>query len=125
MNKIFITFTQNIELYDIIQKISSSFDVINKKILVLETEENKFACVYILEPGMSHVLENTICVHRKKITNTYYTINGLNCLIMSLNNGVLDTKYPINWENYKNSIVVSNNSSLKKIDTIFYKTVNI
>jgi hypothetical protein len=125
VNKIFITFTQNIELYDTVDKIKNNYSVVNNKILVLQTEDQKFACVYILEPGMNHVLNDSICVHRKKLTNTYYTINGLNCLIISLNGGVLDTSYPINWENYKNCIIVSNNNNLRKINTVFYKTMTL
>jgi len=40
-------------------------------------------------------VKNTISLHRKKITNTLYTINALNELIKTINNGVLDTKYQV------------------------------
>lgn len=125
MNKIFITFTQNTDLYPTVDSIKNKYTVVNNKVLVLQTEDNKFACVYILEPGITHTVSDSICVHRKKITNTYYTINGLNCLIVSLNNGVLDTSYPINWDSYKNCIIVSNNNTLRKINTVFYKTIDL
>ena len=52
------------------------------------------------------MVDNTILVHRKKQTNTLYTINALNELIKSLNNGVLDKTFAIDWENYKNCILL-------------------
>jgi hypothetical protein len=39
---------------------------------------------------------NTILVHRKKETNTLYTINALNELIKKLNGGVVDIAYKVN-----------------------------
>jgi hypothetical protein len=125
VNKIFITFTQNDELYSTIQKIKNNYTVLNNKILVLQTEYQSFACVYILEPGLYNIDKDSICVHRKKLTNTYYTINGLNCLITTINNGILDKSYPIIWENYKNCIIVSSNNILRKINTSFYKNIDI
>ena len=49
-------------------------------------------------------IPDTISLHRKKNTNTLYTINALNDLIRELNAGKLDKTYPIKWENYKNSL---------------------
>ena len=60
---------------------------------------------------------NTILVHRKKQTNTLYTINALNELIKSLNNGVLDKKFPIEWENYQNCILLIQTDGFNRIDT--------
>ena len=62
-------------------------------------------------------VDNTILVHRKKQTNTLYTINALNELIKSLNNGVLDKKFPIEWNNYKNCILLIQAEGFNKIDT--------
>jgi hypothetical protein len=41
-------------------------------------------------------IHNTINLHRKKESNTLYTINALNELIKKENNGVLDTTLEIN-----------------------------
>ena len=62
-------------------------------------------------------LENTILLHRKKQTNTLYTINALNSLIVILNNGVLDTTYQLDWENYRNTMLLTNEEGWKRIDT--------
>lgn len=65
-------------------------------------------------------LPKSIMVHRKKETNTIYTINALNELIMTINNGVLDKHYPIDWERYENSILLKKQDGLKilKIEVI-------
>ena len=54
---------------------------------------------------------------RKKNTNTLYTINALNNLIRLLNNGVLDTSYQVDWENYRNTMLLTNDEGLRKIKT--------
>ena len=43
-------------------------------------------------------LGDTILVHRKKQSNTLYTINALNELVKEENNGVLDKSFAIDWE---------------------------
>ena len=53
-----------------------------------------------------NAVSNTISLHRKKITNTLYTINALNELIKTINNGVLDTNYQVEWDTYKNMILI-------------------
>lgn len=58
-------------------------------------------------------LPGSIMVHRKKETNTIYTINALNELIMNLNNGVLDKTYQIEWENYRNSMILKKPDGMK------------
>lgn len=50
---------------------------------------------------------NTISVHRKKASNTIYTINSMNELIKKLNNGVLDTRFSVNWNDYSSSILLT------------------
>lgn len=58
-------------------------------------------------------LPKSIMVHRKKESNTIYTINALNELIMQINNGVLDKSYSIDWERYRNSILLKKQDGLK------------
>jgi hypothetical protein len=57
----------------------------------------------------------TMRVHRKKQTNTLYTINGLNHAIASENNGETGKHLKLNWENYRDSILLSVNKELKVI----------
>lgn len=60
-------------------------------------------------------LSNSIMVHQKRETNTIYTINALNELIMNLNNGILDKKYPIEWERYRNCALLKNKEGFKVV----------
>jgi hypothetical protein len=68
-------------------------------------------------------LENTILVHRKKQSNTLYTINALNELIKEENNGILDKKFMLDWNKFKNTIIVTNTEGTKKIPTRIFKII--
>ena len=70
-------------------------------------------------------VKNTISLHRKKITNTLYTINALNELIKTINNGVLDTKYQVPWDIYRNMILILNKEGLSKIPTRILKIIDL
>ena len=110
--------------------ISSKFNVIYEKIYVLQNEDkhNELICTYNVEKNRDldfNAVANTISLHRKKITNTLYTINALNELIMEINNGVLDTKFELPWELYKNMILITNKEGLSRISTRILKIINI
>ena len=96
---------------------------------VLENlKEVKLMLTYNVDLGNSNgdfLIDNTILVHRKKQTNTLYTINALNELIKSLNNGVLDKTFSINWNDYKNCILLIQAEGFKKIDTKVKNIINI
>lgn len=70
-------------------------------------------------------LPDSIMVHRKKETNTIYTINALNELIINLNNGVLDKKYPIEWSRYKDMMILKKPEGLKFLEIELIKVYNI
>ena len=70
------------------------------------------------ELNYKNLISNTINLHRKKETNTLYTINALNEVIKEKNNGVLDNSFNINWDEYQNSILLYNKENELKI----YKT---
>jgi hypothetical protein len=67
----------------------------------------------------------TILVHRKKQTNTLYTINALNQLIMEKTGGMLDDKYEVNWEEYRNCILLTNAEGVRKITTRVFDVIEI
>ena len=71
------------------------------------------------------MVENTILVHRKKQTNTLYTINALNELIKSLNNGVLDKSFSVNWNDYRNCILLIQTEGFNRIDTKIKEIINL
>ena len=125
-NKLFCTFTPKEHLDSILETITSHYSIMFGKIFVLEPlEGSEFLCTYNIDPhnSSSYVLPNTILLHRKKETNTLYTINSLNLLIKSLNEGVLDTSYRINWQDYSNTVLLTQGSELKTLGTKIHKIV--
>jgi hypothetical protein len=57
---------------------------------------------------------NTILIHRKKQTNTLYTLNAMNRLIEE-ENGSLDKNYVVNWSLYSNSLIITGDVSIRII----------
>ena len=128
MNKLFCTFSPKDGLEDTLREINKEYTILYKKIFVLSSiDSNEYLCTYNIEieGSQTKILPNTILVHRKKETNTLYTINALNTLIKKLNNGVLDTSFPITWDDYKNSVILTHGDDLKKLNTAIYKIVAI
>jgi len=126
-NRLLCTFSTSNELEDLIYNISKKYDVMYNKIFVLYIKSSdEYAVTYNLEQGnINTIPENTIMVHRKKDFNVLYSVNALNELIKKLNGGVVDTKYPINWQHYKNCILLTNQGELKQLNTKIYKIVEL
>ncbi len=127
-NKLFCTFTTEEGLNELVESINREYSVLYKKIFVLSSpESSELMCTYNIDytDDQPRIMKNTILVHRKKETNTLYTINSLNALIVSLNGGVLDNKYPVNWQDYKNSILLVQDSKFRKLNTEIKKIVNL
>ena len=126
-NKLFCTFTTLEELDNLIDSITSKYRVMYNKIFVLHVKSNdEYVCTYNIDQGnVSDIPSNTILVHRKKESNTLYTINALNELIKRLNGGVVDTRFPIEWQHYKNTILLTQHDELKQLKTKIYKIIEL
>ena len=122
------TFCTSDELVDTCQNISEKYQVVSNKIFILENteevanvyseEEQQLILTYnVTNADLSDVLNSTISVHRKKQTNTIYTINALNKLIMEKNNGILDKRFRVDWEELENMVLVTAYGKLKRIPT--------
>ena len=117
------------------ENLDASIDIIiecNKivydKIYVFQNENdtNQLICTYNIEFDEDFFMtDDTISLHRKKQTNTLYTINALNCAIRELNGGVLDKKFPIPWENYQNSLLLTNDNGLNIIPTKIHSIIEV
>ena len=128
-NKLYCTFTTPDKIEEITNTIQLSYVILFDKIFVLESlDGEKIMLTYNVDMGNSNtsgIIDNTILVHRKKQTNTLYTINALNELIKSLNNGVLDKKFPIEWNNYQNCILLIQTEGFNRIDTKIKEIINL
>ena len=127
MIRLLCTFTLENDLQPTIDNIVSNYNILNGKIFVLQLSENpELACTYNIESGnLNDLLDNTISIHRRKETNTLYTINGLNFLIKSLNNNILDKNYKVNWEDYSNTAILVTDKKLILHELQIYKIIHI
>tara|TARA_B100000768_G_C11283659_1_gene380387 strand:+ start:746 stop:1219 length:474 start_codon:yes stop_codon:yes gene_type:complete len=126
-NKLFCTFTTLDELDDLIDSIKSQYNVLYNKIFVLQVRDNdEYVCTYNIDQvNLDNIPQNTILVHRKKDSNTLYTINALNELIKKLNDGIVDTKFPISWQHYRNTILLTRHDELKQLRTKIHKIIEL
>ena len=107
--------------------ITKTYEVVYKRIFVLSIEDStELICSFNVDKdNQRKQLPGAMLVHRKKDSNTLYTINSLNALIKSENNGVLDPKYPVNWTKYSNALLVTSNNELKVLKTKVYQIINL
>ena len=128
-NKLFATFSKKEDIEQTIDVITSRYAILFNKIFILESKDSdEFICTYNIDPGnmsTTSVLSNTILLHRKKESNTLYTINALNTLIKTLNNGYADPSYRVNWNDYRNTILLTNGPDLRKLETTIHEIVNL
>jgi hypothetical protein len=128
-NKLYCTFTTVDNIESLVNKIQSSYVILFNKIFVLESlDGEKIMLTYNVDMNNStadSMVDNTILVHRKKQTNTLYTINALNEVIKSLNNGVLDKSFAVNWNDYKNCILLIQTEGFNRIDTKVKEIINL
>ena len=128
-NRLYCTFTTLDAYEEIANTIQTSYVILFDKLFVLESlDGEKIMLTYNVDMSNSMVnsmMDNTILVHRKKQTNTLYTINALNELIKSLNNGVIDKSFAVNWNDYRNCILLIQTDGFNRIDTKVKTIINL
>jgi len=126
-NKLFCTFTTLEDVDELVNSLQRKYTIMYNKIFVLEVKNNnEYVLTYNIEmANLSSIPENTILVHRKKESNTLYTINALNELIKSLNGGIVDTRFQIEWQHYKNTILLTQQNELKQLRTKIHEIIEL
>ncbi len=126
-NKLFCTFVSEDVLDDMVSSIAKAYSIMYNKMFVLYVKSTgEYVITYNVEQAnVNNIPLNTILVHRKKETNTLYTINALNDLIKKLNGGVVDTTFKIDWQHYKNCILLTQHGEVKQLNTKIYKIVEL
>ena len=124
------TFSTTDDYTDAVTKITKFYDVLFGKVYVLQNKDDldSLMLTYNIDPSKVNgnmFYADTISVHRKKDSNTIYTINSLNALIKDLNGGVVDHHFSVDWDQYRNTILLTDESSYKEIPTKLYKIINI
>jgi len=126
-NKLFCTFTDLEGLDVLIENITTKYEIIYNKLFVLEiVGKDEYVVTYnVDQTNLNAIPDNTILVHRKKESNTLYTINALNELIKKLNGGVVDTRYRVDWQHYKNCVLLTQHNELNQLNTKIYKIIDL
>ena len=121
-------FTTKEELDKSVNFILTNYILTNPNVFILESKlrpEEAFI-TFNVEKGSSAIPSDwkTILVHRKKQSNTIYTINALNEVVKSNTGGMLDNSYQLDWDEYRNCILTTSNIGYKKIPTKVFKSFN-
>tara|TARA_R110002012_G_scaffold164988_1_gene327326 strand:+ start:149 stop:541 length:393 start_codon:yes stop_codon:yes gene_type:complete len=122
------TFAHRKDLNLIVDYVKQSYTIVERKIFVFNDAEkpNDLYVTYNVDPSEDYKkIPNTILIHRKKDTNSLYTVNALNEIIKIVNNGVLDKSYVVDWNNYKNSLLLTNQDGYRRISLELYKRFDL
>jgi hypothetical protein len=110
------TFSNSVEYTNVLKEIPQQYKLIDNKIFIFANENNLrelYLTFNVEKIDRNNRYKGTISIHRKKQTNTLYTLNAMNKLIADENNGVFDKNFQLNWELYKNSIILTNEIGVK------------
>jgi hypothetical protein len=120
------TFVHKNDLQLVIDLIQKTYELDSNIIFVLSNQNKPYQlyCTYNVV-GNYELSSNTILIHRKSDTNTLYTINAMNQIIKSINNGVLDTRMQLEWENYRNQLILFQNDEVVKIPLKLEKVIRL
>ena len=122
------TFTNSKDYNDTIREIKNFYEIVIGKIFLLCNVNNpkELYATYNIQLTENNPVKfrNTISVHRKKETNTLYTLNAMNKLIVEENGGVFDKTFQVDWRLYKNSIILTGDVSVKIISVKIFDLIN-
>lgn len=110
------TFSNSSQYTDVLNEIPQQYKLIDNKIFIFANENNlrELYLTFNVEKGEQiNRYKGTISIHRKKQTNTLYTLNAMNKLIADENGGIFDKSFQLNWDLYKNSIILTNEIGVK------------
>ena len=126
-NKLYCTLLQDEKVEGVVDEILEYHNILFNKIFVLASlDEDKLMLTYNIDNPVDILqLSNTILVHRKKQTNTLYTINALNEVIKYSNYGVLDTTYQVDWARFRNCLLLTRPGGFKKVRTRLKKIIEV
>ena len=125
-NQILCTFVKQNKLLQAYEEIMRTYEVQKKLTLYYCPPLKEHIYIFSIAKVNIPLHKNTISLHKKSQYNTYYTINALNEIIKSSNNGILDTEFQINWGQYTDSLILFNIDdglnvyNIKLIDQVYF-----
>lgn len=121
------TFSTAEDFRNIVQKILAFYEVYSKRVFAFSNTQNAkevFLTYNVLNMRRdAPKFPNTILIHRKKQTNTLYTLNAMNRLIEE-EHGSFDKTYQVNWELYANSLIITGDVSVRIIPLRIHSVVD-
>ena len=112
------TFSNNKDFRTVIDEVRKFYEVYINRIFTFVNAQNpkEVYLTYNVLNMRKDALKfpNTILIHRKKQTNTLYTLNSMNKLIEE-ENGNRDSNYILNWSLYSNSLIITGDVSVRII----------
>ena len=121
------TFTTKEGLQKTLQDIRETYVIVYNYIYILQNKSDldELFVTYNINTEFKppQPLEDTILIHRKKESNTLYTINALNQLVREENGGILDKTFVIDWSKFRNSIILTNTEGTKRIQTRIFEVI--
>ena len=124
--KLLCTFTFKKNINTTIDDILYQFEGV-QKLFIFSNKDNPKDCyvTFNIDLNLNDRFEKYIIIHRKKETNTLYSVNALNAIIKNLNNGILDTSYVLNWYAYQNMLLLAKNDEVSRIPLELEEVVNL
>jgi len=121
------TFAHKKDLDLITDYITKSYTITERRMFVFSDADNRndLYVTFNIEAVGYTKTPNTISIHRKKETNTLYTVNALNTIICAANNGVLDKMFQVDWTLYRNSLLLTNDEGLRRIQLQLMRRINL
>ena len=121
------TFAHKKDLELIVDYVTKSYTISERRMFVFSDADNRndLYVTYNIEAVGYSKTPNTISIHRKKETNTLYTVNALNTIIRNANNGVLDKAFMVDWTLYRNSLLLTNEEALRRIQLQLVRRIDL
>jgi hypothetical protein len=126
--KLLCTFSSKNSFKLTIDYVASFYQIYRNRIFIYSDQNNfdNLILFYNTENDEQKKLENTMTVHRKVQSDTFYTLDALNELVKLVNNGIADKNYQLDWENYPNRLLTTDKEkNLKQTYLEFQKTLYI
>ena len=121
------TFSTAIDFKKTIDEILAFYEVYNKRVFAFSNVKNPkeiFLTYNVLNMQRdAQKFPNTILIHRKKQTNTLYTLNAMNRLIEE-EHGSLDKTFVVSWNLYENSLIITGDISVRIIPLKIHSVVD-
>jgi hypothetical protein len=121
------TFTNDKDFKTTAKDIGSFYEVYSNRIFAFSNEKNPkeiYLTYNVLNMERSAPkFPNTILIHRKKQTNTLYTLNAMNRLIEE-ETGSRDKSYMVDWKLYENPLIITGEISIRIIPLKIFHVLN-